>query len=309
MTTVGAPPRARLSVAVARVRRVPDLYRRYTEPVAAATREHLLDTGLLEQLVELGLPVSGRGDGMLFDPLDLANVALTLGRPTPRLVTMRGWRSALLRAAGGTAVDFHLRVRPRCPASVHGPECDLAVAPELAARGAMAGPPRRAEPHHWSLRIDPRGDAEELTGAARELVTLLAGVDFHLLPVELSEDLGFLREQRLSDCRLAARFLLDAAAARGLPVRESFGFIVASPFATAHSWVELRTGDRWVSADPLTLKALADCGLLDARDWPLWRSPGAALWRLGDGLVPLVTRDGRSVPVSLPTHPCRGGPS
>src|SRR6266516_3184360 len=147
VTTISAPALARLTVAVQRVRRVPDLYRRFTEPVAAATREHLLDAALLGQLVELGLPVSGRSDDRHFDPLDLANVALALGLPTPRLVTMRGWRSALLRAAGGAAAAFQLRVRPRCPSSIHGPECGLAVAPELAAHGAMAGPPRRAEPH------------------------------------------------------------------------------------------------------------------------------------------------------------------
>jgi hypothetical protein len=125
---------------------------------------------------------------------------------------------------------------------------------------------------------------------------LAESVRFHLLPRSLQQDLSFLRETGLADCRLAALFLATEASGRGARVRKAEGLILGRPYASWHAWIEVDVHGRWIAADPFFLRTLAGWGVIDCRIWPPNRSPHPLLWHLHGDYVPLLRRNGVPLP-------------
>src|SRR5204863_8078849 len=107
---------------------------------------------------------------------------------------------------------------------------------------------------------------------------------------------------RLSDCGDAALLLAMECARLGIVSRTAYGLLLAVPFSTPHTWVEIRAGDRWIPLDPLLMRVLAQYTTLDASAWPPIRSPGAVLLRLAGHETPIVLADGRPLEASFPTR-------
>jgi hypothetical protein len=129
----------------------------------------------------------------------------------------------------------------------------------------------------------------------------LASLDFCWMPESLSRNVEFTRETRLSDCGNAALLLSQECARLGIVSRTAYGLLLATPFSTPHTWVEIRVGDRWVPMDPLLIGLLVQYTNLDASEWPPIRSPGAVLLRLAGEETPIVLSDGRPLQASFLT--------
>jgi hypothetical protein len=138
--------------------------------------------------------------------------------------------------------------------------------------------------------------------SVHELIHSLDDVEFHILPESVAGDLGFVRETRLSDCRLAVSFLEELGPRLGVAVRASYGILVSSPVSIGHWWVEIDVGDRWVRADPFFLAALVRWGLLEESDWPVDRIPPDTYWLLDRERISFFRHSGGRVHSSLMTR-------
>lgn len=300
MTAIPAiPDEADLARIVDRVRRVPSRYREFRRSRAEAEWQHKIGSGLLDALVDLGLPAEGSGDGLLLDELDLANVSLTLRLPSARMLAMRGWRGAL-EAAARQSNRYSLTITPRCPRPEHDGPCEMLLSPAVArAAGPDEGRIENAAFHLDRLVV---GGTAMLTGPARSVVDLVAPLAFHLLPIELRGDLAFLRDTGLADCVLASRYLVEEARARDIPARFSYGVFLATPYSVDHCWAEFQVDERWLAFDPHLLSTLCRLGLLDPAVWPPYRSLSDAAWRVHDDDIPMVTDRGVRALLTLPTR-------
>ncbi|MGA2321324.1 MAG: transglutaminase domain-containing protein [Solirubrobacteraceae bacterium] len=152
------------------------------------------------------------------------------------------------------------------------------------------------------IRAVPVGEWPAVGPAVEDLLVDVASLDFCWLPESLSGDVEFTRQTRLSDCGNAALLLSMECARLGIASRTAYGLLLATPYSTPHSWVEIRVGDRWVPVDPLLLRLLAQYTTLDASAWPPIRSPGAVLLRLADQETAIVLADGRPLQASFRTR-------
>ncbi len=119
------------------------------------------------------------------------------------------------------------------------------------------------------------------------------------VPRALRFRLDFIRRTRICDCSGATALLLHSAARYGVRARWAFGLIAVPPYAATHNWIEIRTDDRWVPADPVLINAMLDWGALRRDTWHPYRSPGAIFLRLADEDGPIAVHEGTPVPVSL----------
>lgn len=155
---------------------------------------------------------------------------------------------------------------------------------ENAGLALRVGPRWRAM-RWWSgrYRFDVRAGGRRRFGPAfAPLVAAATALRFHVLPAALSADLGFLRATGLADCRLATRHLTGLGAGAGLGVRPVEGRFVATPYAVWHTWVDFRTDDGWLAADPFLLGAFDRWGIIDGAQWPADRSPHGLLRPLAE---------------------------
>lgn len=293
----GEPDVAR---AVDKVLRVPDRYRKFTARGAQVGKLYRIDATLLEHLCDLGLPVRGPADERLFDPFDLTNIALSLRLPTPRYVAMRWWPETLAASEHGASTRFDIAVRSQCHDAASCGDCAVSLSPLL----IKAAPDLELAPHpslDARFRLELCATPTVLPEPFVELMAPLSAVEWHLLPVELSYDLGFMHHTQLADCILASTYLTGTATAQGLRARTSFGLLVATPFSATHYWAEFYHDGEWLPADPLLLASLARWGLLNAAQWPVQLSPRGMFWRIHDGDTPLVSHNGSPAKIILPT--------
>jgi hypothetical protein len=282
---------------------IPDVHRRFTATAEAARRQRIT-ADVLDQLLDLGLPHRGTGPDRRFDALDLENVSLAL-RQGPRWSAMRWWPRSLRECAGPGDLSFRLTVRVTCPEPDDPHDCELAAHPRAVSAADPAG--LRRLPDGFSLRLTTTPVDHVFGPPFRALVERMTPVEYHLIPEELSGDLGFVAETALADCRLAARYAVHLGEEMGLGVRLAQGLLLARPYPGWHTWVEFRTADRWLAADPFLLANLHRWGLLTDDEWPAHRSPAGILCRWHDDLPPLVTHRGGWVHTELAVSAEPGG--
>lgn len=283
-----------LQDAVARVLRVPTAYRKFSVPQSALADLYGISGGLLTELLDLGLP-SRRGQ---FDRLDLDNVGLALRLPCARNKAMRWWSRSLTQSRARPLAQT-LRIQARCPLPGHPGECDFALADELT--DSLAAEEEPGPLTAWfTVRVSLTAATWTFGAPFSDLFRRVLPLEFHLLPWPLANDLDFLAETGLAECRLATAFLVREAGGLGLPVRSARGIFVANPYPVEHSWIECRVDDgRWLAADPFLLNAFRKWGIVDGQEWAIDASLQSVLWRTGAPEGGLVTHRGDPAPYVL----------
>lgn len=285
-----------LNAVVDRVRRVPDRYREFRVSPERAEWLHRLGRELLDELTDAGLPCRGSSRDRRYDDRDLSNVSLALRLPSARYLAMRGWAGSLKSPPSDD--DLH-------EVEITGRPPETAVdAPRFSPSALLRSLPTFSEVGNgrYRLRLAPDRRESPVCDVLGALVAPVADLWFHVLPDELREDLGFLRETGLADCNLAAKFVVERAEAHGMSARRAFGFFLAVPYSIDHVWAEVRVDDSWYGFDPHLLNTLVELGLLSGREWPMRRSIGQSTRRLAFTEDPLVTVAGAGVELSMPTH-------
>jgi hypothetical protein len=266
-----------------RILRIPAKYRDYTIAAAHLQAQYAVDDVLRDQLLDLGLPHRGSGADRMFNGGDLENIGNALGLHSP------GWRSLRmlaimfggLRDPAGTV--YRVRSVSRCPAPRQAGPCAPGPSPLLlsAAPGEINCDATGVTAH---LRLAP---SDQRAGPVLDpLVQLAAGLTFHYLPDELTEDVGFAAETGLADCRLGACVLMAHADSVGQRLRAVSGLIMSVPFIMHHMWLEVEAGDGWLPIDPFFLSALAAWRILSPREWPPDRSTGQIYWPIRGAASP-----------------------
>ncbi|MFE9422566.1 transglutaminase domain-containing protein [Kitasatospora sp. NPDC006697] len=273
-----APRDERVADLVDRVRRVPDGHRSYTESAERAVGVYRIPRDLLDRCLDHGLPHSGTGPELRFDRNDVDNLVIGLGVASPRVNGLRRIGNAFAELAAAGPEELVLEVSARCPEPGHPGGCEFAL---TMAAGLPAGAAERVGEQQYRIALTrPAVPVRrvELPEPWRAAVEGLADVRFHVLPDALSHDLGFLRESRLADCRLASRHLVAAVRAAGAAARPATGLILVKPFPLYHWWVEALIGGERVAVDPFFLRVLAELEIVDARDWPPDRAMSEVYW-------------------------------
>lgn len=286
---------------VARVRTVGDEHRDFSVPYTDIRQQYGIDDDLAETLLDLGLPHRGAGDARMFDPLDLANIASDLDLECPERVLLRRWSRSLNANQQHEHGAYDLRFDYRCPAPGHAGDCGYTLEP-LAAPMVPDHVPGPLPASFVVGRAEPLRQAYDFGPAFAQVVTAARRVTFHRIPEAFVDDLGYLADTGLADCRLANMYLRGIAEEAGLTVRPAAGLFVGVPFPARHVWFEVLVGDRWVAADPFFLHTLATWGILRGEEWPLDRSPGNVLVRLATLPTvggPLVLHDGEAAPLRI----------
>jgi hypothetical protein len=278
---------------------VPMHLRRFTVTAAAARARHHVGQDLAGLLVAEGLPYIGQGSARLYDDYDLGNLALHLGLPTVRRMSLRSWASNLRRNSERAGNELRVEVVPQCPVTPHGGPCTY----QLLQRGGRREPIRAMAGGVPIAHYDAclAGHWPALPAAARELADEAAGLKFFILPEAIRWDLGFVARTGLADCGSVAEWLVRESARRGLRARFSFGLLVAKPYSVPHCWTEFLVDDIWVPYDPLLLNAMRQWAGLDQVSWHRYRSMGAVLYRLCGSFTKIASHGGIWAPLSLPT--------
>lgn len=285
--------------AVAAIRLVPDRYRVFREPVGVVRSRYRIDPATLTRALSLGLPSTGTGADLRFDQLDLRNLVISLRLNAPWFVAMRWWASALLQRADEAPCAYQVAVVGQCEQC---PNCVVDVAPEVLAAASDVGRAMRGDAH-VALTVRLAGKPVGFPADVVDVLRLAAPVRWHLVPNALAEDVAFLKDTGLADCRLMARYLWQEARDRGMAVRRAYGLVLTVPFSMTHDWVEFNVDDQWLPADPLLLTSMARWGYLDPHEWPPTTSPWGTLWRVAERTVPLVRHNGTPARWTLPTSP------
>ena len=290
--------------AVERIRRVPDVFRVFAEPAPRAARFYRIPPELLDEALDLGLPHSRSGGRVLLDRTDLDNLLLGLALPSPQRTGLELMGAALGVGQDAAVVYRTVDLLARCPEPGHPGDCGFELCAGIGASREATGTSSSAPQHCRVSLALPGGSARYLDFTAEQwqLLGAVAALHFHHLPAELADDLRFLEETGLADCRTASRYLVSHGPEVGLTVRSAFGLVVSTPFSTPHTWIELEVRGRWVTADPFFLAALARWGVVDPERWPLNRSPTGAYWKVASWAEPFVTHRGLGVPTSLITR-------
>jgi hypothetical protein len=280
---------------ITRLRLIPDERRQFQVDLDRAKLEFGIDTTLAHELIARGLPHT-MGDGApRFTATDLHYIGLRLGCATTYLGVLRTWASSLTASADGDWSTVEVRCAPDAPQNT---PVEVLVSPGQRVR-ATVGANRIAARLHADV---PVSQWPGVSPSLEDLLVDLASLDFCWIPESLSGDVEFTRQTRLSDCGNAALLLSGECERLGVTSRMAYGLLLATPFSTPHTWVEICVGDRWVPMDPLLIGLLAQYSTLDASVWPPIRSPGAVLLRLAGEETPIVLADGRPLQASFLTR-------
>lgn len=301
----------RLADLLSRVVTVPDQHRNFVISLEEAFRGFGLDGDLVGAALDLGLPHRGGGADLRLDPLDLENIGSGLALASPQRAAVTRWARALSEVVRDQHGTYELRISWRCPDPGHPGVCSYDTAPLGSALRIS-----RSSDGTATGTVDPLCEAHDFGPDFTPVVAATQELIFHRIPRGLAEDIGYLRETGLADCRLATRHLIGVARSLGMTVRPASGFFLGTPFPARHVWFEVRSGDRWVPADPFFMRTLAQWGVVRPEDWPLDRSPRNVLWRLSSSVsvnVPLVTHGDHIAPTGVvarwvPHAPVRPGP-
>jgi hypothetical protein len=287
-----------------RIRSVPDQYRAFTEGAEEAARKYKVPEDLLRELLDLGLPCRASESGYRFDRTDLENVALSLHLRCPRYVAMQWWARSLDMIVADEQNEFSLRITAKCPLAGHPGSCAFSASSYV--EGAVA-PASLAVSQAGVVTARVRLSAKVVTfnGAYAELFDRLAGLTLHIFPESVPMESWRAYKTGLADCRMAAQLLVQGAAEFGLAARPASGFFMASPFPMRHTWAEFETAGSWVTADPFLLQSLERWGIVNGKQWPVYRSLPGLLWKLQSTYsqgTPLVLHAGQETPSSCVIH-------
>lgn len=270
--------------------RIPVAARRFAVTSDRAWREFRLSAALLEVAVAAGLPHLRRDSTLLLDHTDLTNLALCPGLHSPQRAVMRRW-SEVLRRPPGEHRTYDVSYHAYCPAPGHVDECAFDIRLPGGAQARVYGDGDGRNPL-ITTRVRLDNDWPSLPPAAQELLADLSDIRFVRMPGPLRWDYQFVRRARMGDCAGICRLTVAEGRRRGLPIRATYGLIVAPPLASPHHWAEVRVDGRWVACDAGLRDALVRWGVL---------APGA--WPLDQPLAPLLAS------VSAPHHAAvRHGP-
>lgn len=295
-----------------RAARVPDRFRRFEVGAETAARVHRIDGALLDEALDLGLAYEGSGADRRFDDFDLKNLGLGLRIPSPAWLQVR-LSAQPFNAEAVATTTYRTRFQGRVGGAVLEPSSQLAS-------GVVDGTLRRMGPDVFEADLHvsagenapdadkgaDKGVDEGAADCARELGPVLpeaARLEYYLVPDELRDDVGFVRETRLADCRAGTTYLARVAEDAGAAVRPAGGLLLAGAFPLPHAWLEVRRGDRWLPADPYYLISMAGYGLLDGERWPPHRSVAGTVWKICGPYADLcflaTASDGRPVKTSV----------
>jgi len=286
-----------LPALVERLRRIPADARSFTLDARQAEAQFGLPEATLRELVALGLPSARTDEGVRFAHVDLHYVGVRLGTAEAYLWAVRRWAESLERLAGRE--HAHVTV-------AYVPQLADGAATEIGCVRLPTGEVRAVVMEHGRCAAEAQVALEarwpELPAQARRIVDEVGGaLDFCLVPAPLRGDVACARRTGLSDCYTAACLLVESLRAGGLAARLGSGILMSVPYASPHTWAEVGVDGRWVPVDPLMLHVMRDYGALDAGRWPLHRSLGPVLVRLGEDPVALAWTDRGHVEVSLMT--------
>jgi hypothetical protein len=279
---------------ITRLRLIPDERRRFHVDPRQAKLEFGIDMTLVQELIARGLPHTMSDGDPRFTATDLHYIGLRLGCATTYLGVLQMWASSLKASADGEWPTVEVRCAPSAPQNT---PVEVLVSPGQRVRASI-GANRIAA----SIRAVPVGQWPAVGLSLEDLLVDIASLDFCWLPESLSGDVEFTRQTRLADCGNAALLLSKECTRLGIASRTAYGLLLATPFSTPHTWLEIRVGDRWVPVDPLLIGLLAQYTTLDASVWPPTRSPGAVLLRLAGEETPIVLSDGRPLQASFLTR-------
>jgi hypothetical protein len=279
---------------ITRLRLIPEERRRFHVDPSQAKLEFGVDMRLARELIALGLPHTMSDGDPRFTATDLHYIGLRLGCASTYLGVLQMWASSLKASADGEWTSVEVRCAPNAPQET---AVEVLVGPDRRVRASI-GANRIAA----SIRVAPIRQWPAVSPVLEDLLLDVASLDFCWMPESLSGDVEFTRQTRLSDCGNAALLLSTECARFGIASRIAYGLLLATPFSTPHTWVEIRVGDRWVPVDPLLIGVLAQYTNLDASMWPPIRSPGAVLLRLAGKETPIVLADGRPLQASFLTR-------
>src|SRR5664280_656851 len=279
---------------ITRLRLIPEETGRFHVDSRQAKLEFGIDMTLAQELIAVGLPHTMSDGDPRFTATDLHYIGLRLGCASIYLGVLQMWASSLKASADGEWTSVEVRCIPNAPQKL---AVDVLVGPDQRV-GASIGANRIAA----RIRAVPIRQWPAVSPALEDLLLDVASLDFCWMPESLSGDVEFTRQTRLSDCGNAALLLSMECARLGIASRTAYGLLLATPFSTPHTWVEIRVGDRWVPVDPLLIGVLVQYTNLDTSMWPPIRSPGAVLLRLAGQETPIVLADGRPLQASFLTR-------
>jgi hypothetical protein len=288
------PPLADLTSVVERINRVPDAYRNFTVAADSAALVFGVKDHLMRALLDSGLPHRRTAGQIMLDRLDLENIGLDLRLVCPHRTAMRWWSRTLQECDRQTVPRRQVDVALNCPAPGHPGPCRFWLNPRLVELTDDAC--TRIGPDSYRITLQTKPSIERFGAPFEPLFAEVGNAWFHLLPAELTRDLGFFEETGLADCRLAMHHFARVGQEMGLPVRCAAGIFTVTPYPVTHCWLELRVDDAWVAADPFLINAFHRWGIIDPASWPLNRSPQAVLWPVAnDDTLVLATHNGEAM--------------
>ncbi|WP_434441753.1 hypothetical protein [Lentzea sp. E54] len=286
---------ADLRAVVDRVSRVPDRYRVFDRDTHTAHRVFGLGAEVLSVLLDLGFPCRGQNGERSFDELDLTNASLALRLPSPRYLAMRGWPQTFRSSSESRPIRYDVTISAGCGFTEPGHGCDFRPA---------AGLGQEVSAGRFTLRreVGGSGDAVEVPAALERLFSEVSRLHFHVLPVALYRDLGFLEETSLANCDLASLHVARRAEQEGWEARRCFGLLLSSPYSAEHFWPEVRLDGVWTAFDPHTINSLVRWQVLAPGEVPLAQPLNDAFHRVAGDWVDLVQDAGRPARLSLLTR-------
>lgn len=283
-----------------RVRLVPDRHRVFDQDTPTVLKIFGIGAPVLSDLLDLGFPHRSSGGERYFDKLDLENVSLSLGLPSPRYLAMRRWPEVLRAVVEHRPVRYDLEAVAECDPAAPVHVCDFRLPAEVLALGTGTDPAARK----FTLSREV-GTAERPREAPQELQRILTEVSefrFHILPEALYGDLSFVAETSLADCELATRYLARRATEEGWEARRSFGLLLSSPYSLPHYWPEIRLDGVWTAFDPHLVNSLVRWGVLAPSAVSATQVLNSVFFRIAEDWMPLIQDAGRPARVSVLTR-------
>ena len=251
---------------VERVRLVPDALREFTVGGDEAHALYGLDSATLTHLRDTGFPVSGCSGNARYDPYDLANAALHLGRRSIQQRALVSWRQTLEEAVG----------RPVARYQITWPTGTSRQLP-LESAQTLAGEAPDAKSGKEKVLLALATAAPAMPPDVAAVAGGLSDLQFFTLPLRLRSDAGFARHTRVAGCGMAARLLVADLLQVGIEARARTGLLLAVPLSTLHNWIETVVDGTWVPYDPHLLRVLVRHTALDPQRWHATLSPRCIL--------------------------------
>ncbi|QUX26725.1 hypothetical protein KGD83_15150 [Nocardiopsis akebiae] len=283
-----------------RVRLVPDRHRVFNQGTPTVLKVFGIGAPVLSDLLDLGLPHRSSGGERYFDKLDLENVSLSLGLPSPRYLAMRRWPEVLRAVVERRPVRYDLEVVAECDPEAPVHVCDFRLPAEVLALGTETDPAVRRLT--LSREVGATGRPGEAPRELQRIFSEVSGFRFHILPEALYGDLAFVAETSLADCELATRYLARRAAEEGWEARRSFGLLLSSPYSLPHYWPEIRLDGVWTAFDPHLVNSLVRWGVLAPSAVSSAQVLNSVFFRVAEDWMPLVQDAGRPARVSVLTR-------